>query len=562
MELKIAPAFLCAILGLLALFMVYKALPGGELTCSSVERGDPWMVEASVIINNKEASFLPTTLHRGENRETSPEKSIAQFLQEKIDRGGLSRYEAEESDELAGLDSSTRALLAELVRSLSSRSSSSAPDQEKDWGLLNFDYGLKRVVKRLVVCSAYRTSLREFTVITLSPDFTLPTSNPDFKHLPPKDPAVKRTCTWLEDGNAGAPFFGSEREMNRTGRTMLSNGKTAFKWIGETHGTSYDVMLIHCTFPEPVGTALNGGYLYLNFIHGDSRDSSAPTELAPVYHERPEALNASMYEASSEFQFEFAYCSGPVFTTLTPSHVKQFLMYHYALLDGAVHFFLYDSHGIDPETMAVLQPLIDAGTVTLVNFRKESQYDTWYHSQDLAINDCLYRTRNIARWVLSWDMDEYLHLHPPLRALLEQVQVAPWVSFGKIDFSLSHCAPNSSMTEWAVERMVYRQEKATGARKWMANPRKVKAGRIHAISDSPKGGVVLGTNVAIMNHYRGLVAPRGRFNCEEVVDPSVSNSTLNGKTLLWSDLELASLVTSTLKSSVENLPMFKGRGTS
>lgn len=566
MELRIAPTFLFTSLGLCTLLVVYRILAGGDLTCGSLEYwGHPWMLEASVIIDNESESAL----HRTDD-DPPQEKTIAQFLKQKVERGHLSRVHEGDSDEFAGLDYATRALLAELVESISGRAAVAGADQQKGWGLLDFEYGVTRVVRRLVVCSAYRTSLKDFTVITLSPDFTLPTSNPDFKNLPPKDPAVKRTCTWLEDGNAGAPFFGSAREMNETGR-LVSNGAAQFRWIGETHGKSYDVMLINCSFPEAVGTSMNGGFLYLNITHGSGE--SAPTELAPVYRERPDTLRTSLYKRGPrQFQYEFAYCSGPVFTTLTPDHVKQFLMYHYALLDGAVHFFIYDSRGIDANTMAVLQPLIDAGSVTVVNFRKESQHDTWYHSQDLAINDCLYRTRSLARWVLSWDMDEYLHFVPPttLPALLEQYKYTPWISFGKIDFDLNHCAPNESTGEWAVERMLYRPTDPIcgvtchgdrGSRKWMANPRKIQAGRIHAVADKSKGKV-LSTNIARMNHYRGLVSLHGRSICEEVQDPLTSNSTMStdGKTQLWSDSALASLVTSTLKSSVEALPMFGDAG--
>lgn len=562
MELRISRTFLYLILPLIALFVIYRALPGGDLTCSSLgDNSYRWMVEASVIFNNES-----TPLRRIE--DSVPEKlSIAQFLQQKVG-GDLLRYQDEANEELAGLDYSTRALLVELLRSISSRSAVAAPevggtDNQEDWGLLNFDYGVARVVRRLVVCSAYRTSLREFTVITLSPDFTLPTSNPDFKNFR-KEPALKRSCTWLAGGNAGAPSFGSAQEMNETGRASVGNGSVEFRWIGETHGTSYDIMLIHCTFPEVVGTDKKGGILYLNVTHG--LGNSAPTELAPVYRERPETLKPSLYKFPREFQYEFAYCSGPVFTTLAANHVKQFLMYHYALLGGSVHFFIYDSHRIDGATMAVLQPLIDAGSLTIVNFRKESEYDTWYHSQDLALNDCLYRTRDLARWILSWDMDEYLLVRPPqnLTALLEKHKDAPWISFGKIDFALNRCAANESAADWAVERMVYRQANPIcgplcngdkGARKWMANPRKIKAGRIHAVADNSKG-VVLSTDEARMNHYRGLVAPRGQFNCEYVLDPITSNPTKAGTMVLWSDSELASLVSSTLRSSVEALPMF------
>lgn len=61
--------------------------------------------------------------------------------------------------------------------------------------------------------------------------------------------------------------------------------------------------------------------------------------------------------------------------------------------------------------------------------------------QTLAIHDCAYRMRPLAKWVLMQDMDEYLEVVPPAtaRKLLEAHEGRPWITTGCIVFSVLHC---------------------------------------------------------------------------------------------------------------------------
>ena len=61
--------------------------------------------------------------------------------------------------------------------------------------------------------------------------------------------------------------------------------------------------------------------------------------------------------------------------------------------------------------------------------------------QVLSLNDCIYRMRLIARWVVLFDLDEFLFVKPPhsLRSLLQQHANAPYLSFGALQWSTKLC---------------------------------------------------------------------------------------------------------------------------
>ncbi|KAL2652718.1 hypothetical protein R1flu_020846 [Riccia fluitans] len=418
-------------------------------------------------------------------------------------------------------------------------------------------------LRRLVVYSSYRDSLTEFSVITLTPNLLAFAGGP-----------VHNVCIWLQDGSTTSPgHFSSLESATSTGRLHDQSGiLTTFEYVNDTHGRNYDTLVIRCSFPQPVGTDGSGGFLYLNMSHSVE---PAYSELIPVFHERPGHMNATLFNLTT-FQFEYVYCSAPIWTNLSAVHVKQWFMYHHTLLNGNVRYFFYDNIGIDSETMAVLQPFIDAGILTVINQHRERDYDAWYHTQAPTINDCMRRARFLAKWVLFWDFDEYLYVEPPLTlpVLLEDAERkgAPWITFGNMLFSRVYCAPESGRgDDWAVERMLYRLEKPQcpmeeivnvcpgpmGHRKWIANPRLTLVGAIHYVIEPMFGGVNVDTNIARINHYRGLAAPDAmETNCFIIKHPlDVNDTKVDGWWL--KDEELSSFATGSLKVPSQSFSIFQ-----
>ncbi|KAL2644930.1 hypothetical protein R1flu_012517 [Riccia fluitans] len=412
-------------------------------------------------------------------------------------------------------------------------------------------------LRRLVLYSSYRDSPTEFSVITLTPALFA---------LTRMGGAVYNICLWMQDdGSSPAEHFSSLENMNSTNRLQDQTGTiTSLRYVNETHGRNYDTLVIQCSFPEPVGSEGTGGLLYLKLSHSIEPEVS---ELVPVFRERPGQYNSTLFNLST-FQYEYVYCSPPVWTNLSAVYVKEWFKYHHALLDGNVRYFVYDNIGIDNETMAVLQPFIDAGILTVINQHRERDYDAWWHTQATAINDCIKRARFIGKWVLFWDFDEYLSVSPPLTlsALLEDVEQkgAPWITFGNMYYSINYCAAESgSGDDWAIERMLYRIEKPQcewgefespnvctgpmGHRKWIGNPRLTLVGSIHYVIEPGWGGVDLDTNIARINHYRGIVAPDAiGKTCSIIKDPLYVNAT-NVDGWLFMDDELSSFTTQSLK---------------
>ncbi|KAL2652723.1 hypothetical protein R1flu_020851 [Riccia fluitans] len=254
---------------------------------------------------------------------------------------------------------------------------------------------LRNILLQLRELRELQQANEKFSLITLTPNL-----------LAFAGGHVHNVCIWLQDGSTTSPgHFSSLENATSTGRLHDQSGiLTIFEYVNDTHGRNYDTLVIRCSFLQPVGTDGCGGFLYLNMSH---RVEPAYSELIPVFHERPGLMNATLFNLTT-FQFEYVYCSAPIWTNLSAVHVKQWFMYHHMLLNRNVRYFVYDNTGTESETMAVLQPFIDAGILTVINQHRERDYSVWYHTQAPTINDCIRRARFLAKWVLFWDFDEYL----------------------------------------------------------------------------------------------------------------------------------------------------------
>lgn len=108
--------------------------------------------------------------------------------------------------------------------------------------------------------------------------------------------------------------------------------------------------------------------------------------------------------------------------------------------------------------------------------------------------DCLYRSREIAKWIVFQDFDEYLEVVPPLTlpAVLRQHQGRAFITHGSYLFSAERCEEpdiwNPTSGKYAVELLLGRALEpfcelkdrdrelclgSDGHRKGIYNPRKV-----------------------------------------------------------------------------------------
>lgn len=79
----------------------------------------------------------------------------------------------------------------------------------------------------------------------------------------------------------------------------------------------------------------------------------------------------------------------------------------WSLMLGVEHFLVYTFSGSDSMELEVLKPYLDAAVATMVQFDHHPPYPVT--RQGHMMNDCLFRAKNHARWLMpSVDVDEYL----------------------------------------------------------------------------------------------------------------------------------------------------------
>lgn len=162
----------------------------------------------------------------------------------------------------------------------------------------------------------------------------------------------------------------------------------------EHHELMYEVCMLICVFPKRIPL---GGFVIAN----------VDLEEFVMYREEPGQLES--IDAEPPFISRLTVCCAPIHGKgLKAVRVREFVEYH--KLQGADHFLFYDSGGVTPELLEIFDKDIREGTVEIIPYKENEEYDMWYHGQLLAQNDCIYRSRYTANWVMSADFDEYIWL--------------------------------------------------------------------------------------------------------------------------------------------------------
>ena len=78
--------------------------------------------------------------------------------------------------------------------------------------------------------------------------------------------------------------------------------------------------------------------------------------------------------------------------------LKEWIKYHLTI--GVDHFYLYNNNSND-NYLEILQPFIDNGVVTLIDFPQS-------HAQFTAYQDCYDKYRNSTNWISFLDIDEFI----------------------------------------------------------------------------------------------------------------------------------------------------------
>ncbi|CAI5468111.1 unnamed protein product [Closterium sp. Yama58-4] len=233
----------------------------------------------------------------------------------------------------------------------------------------------------------------------------------------------------------------------------------------------YDVAVVLCTLDSATKAA--GGYLKARIEQ---------EILFPYREEENQPL-----EAPSPLPLNVAACVTPIHDTIDARRLLEWLHFHRVLLP-VDRFLLYDAGGIagngeagpaHKEMQRVLAPRVKRGMVDVMwRFREVLQWDVWNYGEHLAIQDCIYWTRNAARWLLVSSIDDYLQIPPPLSlpALLQEHESLPWLTFGATAF-------NGSFYVYSASQCLDEE----GSRRYILDPRRVITATANSVASSRPG---------------------------------------------------------------------------
>ncbi|CAI5963739.1 unnamed protein product [Closterium sp. NIES-64] len=301
---------------------------------------------------------------------------------------------------------------------------------------------LPLTVKAMAVASAYRVGESSFVVMG---EYLTPVLAHHLKR------ALVDECAW-------------EGETDDHAVTAAE-----FLWLRKEdyHGTPWAPVMIRCTFARPVGGDNNGGSLLLR-----RRGTEEPRAIVKKFPLVIQEIEMEVLrEEPGAFElikqppiYELAHCSGPLYGHLRPRAVSDWLHYHSRAV-GVQHFFLHDFGAIsgdysttsedtaagpaatagaaaggsaasgarggsgvsrvggargaetggeeEPSLAEAVAPFEARGLVTVTRLLGHERFRSHYWHQILTQNDCLYRARYTARWLIFTDMDEYIFTPPP-----------------------------------------------------------------------------------------------------------------------------------------------------
>ncbi|KAG6548249.1 hypothetical protein Mapa_010300 [Marchantia paleacea] len=432
--------------------------------------------------------------------------------------------------------------------------------EEKEWEKLHdASYGVPRKFVPLgsasflfVQFGAYRGGRNSFAVVGLGPKPLHVHGNPGYE------------CSW-ESSDSSIKIQGN-----------------ATKFLPDWgYGKQYTVVVVNCTFQSDVGADGSGGRLAMVATHG-SWDSTGLEDVPFVaLTEQPGEFDGAAFEPP--YKYDYLYCGSPLYGSISPQRMREWMSYHAMLFGPRSHFILYDAGGIHDEVRRILEPWLKLGRVTVMNIRQQMRYDTYYYNQFLVVNDCLFRAKSLANWTFFFDVDEFVHVpwYLSFDSVMTELQKigrkATQVVFQQKPISHNHCTGNISSSSdrnisslWAMEKLTYRRTQITEAngfmdRKYVIQARYALSAGVHRSEDLtyPERGWKLEDASTYEDwrlhyyHYHNTINHRQEV-CQKFVDPSIRNATRLNKVVHEFDdtmVPLAAKVREFELQTVGELPM-------
>ncbi|CAJ1346716.1 unnamed protein product [Effrenium voratum] len=282
--------------------------------------------------------------------------------------------------------------------------------------------------------------------------------------------------------------------------------KAALKvWGGEMDIPRKRILAFHCPWPQE---AADGNYHLIVQSNegvqlGEIRTKQIPNSLGR--HETMACVSIAWNEPGIK---------------PTSTRVPQWLEYNW--MHGVDHFLLYTQDGMDEEVLQAYRPYLEEGLATRIHITPVKRRfiggspSGHYSTQNWVVNDCLYRAKHHARWVLSYvDWDEYLVLkesapptwHGPRFMANLWDQVAATASKTRDDVHAvmldRYNFATSPVSELDITSTL-RESQVVVQPKYVMNPDALNAAFVHQPASWAEGTValVVPRHMGSFNHYR------------------------------------------------------------
>ncbi|KAL5577939.1 hypothetical protein UlMin_019640 [Ulmus minor] len=335
--------------------------------------------------------------------------------------------------------------------------------------------------------SAYRGGLNTFAIIGLASKPLQVFGKPTYK------------CQWV-------PELNSSEHISTVAYKMLPD------W---GYGRVYTVVVLNCTFPQPINANNSGGKLILYANNSGGGDwSSNRIEIIEVLSESPGSLNFSLF--TSPPKYDYFYCGSRLYGNLSPQRIREWLAYHVWLFGPKSHFVIYDSGGVNEEVMEVLKPWMELGYVSLHDVREQERFNG--KNQFMLLNDCLHRYKFMGEWMFFFDVDEFVYVAPnnTIKSVLDSLSEYTQFTFRQRPMSSKLCLSVSDDAEqtyrkWGFEKLVYRDvmRPIRLNRKYAVQPRNVYSAGVHLSKNLVGNSIHTRDNRITYFHYHGSIGNRG-----------------------------------------------------
>ncbi|KAJ7520255.1 hypothetical protein O6H91_20G074900 [Diphasiastrum complanatum] len=316
----------------------------------------------------------------------------------------------------------------------------------------------------------------------------------------------------------GTPGFDCEWIPARSNTSVIAEGSKMLPDWG--FGRIYTVVVVNCSFHTDVGTDSEGGQLVLHAYSGDG--FGKPVRISAL-NELKGHYNSSRF--IPPYPYKYLYCGSPLYGSINPSRLREWMVYHAWLLGASSYFVLYDAGGLHSGLKKVLDPWIKLGRVKIESVQEQKKYDGYYYNQFLFVNDCLHKYRFMADWTFFFDVDEYVYIPPgeSMDSVLDN-HGASQILIEQRHISDKLCLLNSDnitagdSSTWGIEKLVFNNVKKGHRwnRKYVINARNAFAAGVH-LSQNLVGKTVRSNGYKLRYyHYHNTISYQGEL-CREYI---------------------------------------------